>query len=609
MVVTGQRIVAVCEDNTVNVYDAVTGVLRWSLIAPRQVTKVQGSPDGSIIFCAHQRFRKITTWDTQTGGLIHTFTTNFEIKDIAVSSKGKYLASCSSDGIFRFWEMESRSGGSRFWDQPVLTICWLEPEDQVALVVGEFVVILEMSTGRTLHTIRTRGGVREITFSAGQHLVAVLSTFETRGIIEIVDINTELTLISSAALENVSCFTFSGNGDRLFCATKAGDLQSLHISEPSPNWHDHRSHPATMHSMTLLPSGHLVVNSGGSIQLLKSEYSQPFTASPDPEIAHIYQLDNDKAICVSSRDHRDASLLDLETMKTLANHRDELDKLDEQSAPRFLCTSIKKDTAILCHKGVDGFALKRYKIGHTSPIWEQSSPRPAILGTLSPSGRILVTVHSGGDPSERLDWSLCFWMAAGRGRKLHNSTVAFQGTRPPSRIAFTSETQFYIEEREVFSSPTITSKHASLHPQESDVIPKTTTSKQPDRHTSPRVQKPVIQRLNHTPFSTTNSEGQSRTGIHHEEYYIRENFSLRTFKDYIEMEEVSEEEILVIQPYALDESLEWVVDAESRRVCWLPPGYVTRNENGYCFFGSSIVMAGQDGIVRTLTFTEPTSDL
>jgi len=354
--------------------------------------------------------------------------------------------------------------------------------------------------------------------------------------------------------------------------------------------------------MTLLPSGHLVVNSGGSIQLLKSEYSQPFTTSPNPEIAHIYQLDTDKAICVSSRDHRDTSLLDLETMKTLANHRDELDKLDEQSAPRFLCTSIKKDTAILCHKRVDGFALKRYTISHTSPVLEQSSPRPAILGTLSPSGTTLVTVHSSGDPSRGLDLDSCVWVAVGRDESLHDSTAAFMGIRP-----FTSETHFYIEKCKVFSSPTITSKHASLHPQESDVIPKTTTSEQPEvRHTSPRVQKPVTQRLNHTPFSTTNSEGQSRTGVHHEEYYIRKTFSLKTFEHYIETEEVSEEEILVM--YALDESLEWVVDSESRRVCWLPPGYVTGTEHGHCFVGSSIVTAGQDGIVRKLTFRDPTSD-
>jgi hypothetical protein len=178
--VAGQRIAAVCEDNTVNVYDAVTGVLRLSLNTPRQVTKAEGSPDGSVLFCAHQQAREITLWDMQTGGLIHTFTTKFEISDIAVSSTGKYLASCSSDGTFRFWEVESRCGGSRFLGEPVVCICWLEPEDQVALALKGTVVVLEMTTGRTLHTFPVRESVRGIAFSAARHRLAVWSASGNR---------------------------------------------------------------------------------------------------------------------------------------------------------------------------------------------------------------------------------------------------------------------------------------------------------------------------------------------------------------------------------------------------------------------------------------------
>jgi hypothetical protein len=68
------------------------------------------------------------------------------------------------------------------------------------------------------------------------------------------------------------------------------------------------------------------------------------------------------------------------------------------------------------------------------------------------------------------------------------------------------------------------------------------------------------------------------------------------------------EEILPVHPYALDDNLEWVVDAKSRRVCWLPPGYISGIEDGHFFVGSSIVMGGQDGIVRRLTFRNPSSD-
>ena len=39
-----------------------------------------------------------------------------------------------------------------------------------------------------------------------------------------------------------------------------------------------------------------------------------------------------------------------------------------------------------------------------------------------------------------------------------------------------------------------------------------------------------------------------------------------------------------------------------------PQGYVTRKENEHFFVGSSTVLAGEDGVVRTLTFKEPCSD-
>ena len=67
MAVADQRIIVICEDNTINSYDVATGVLRLTLKAPRPVTKVVPSQDGSIIFCAHQGSHMITLWDTQTG--------------------------------------------------------------------------------------------------------------------------------------------------------------------------------------------------------------------------------------------------------------------------------------------------------------------------------------------------------------------------------------------------------------------------------------------------------------------------------------------------------------------------------------------------------------
>ena len=54
--------------------------------------------------------------------------------------------------------------------------------------------------------------------------------------------------------------------------------------------------------------------------------------------------------------------------------------------------------------------------------------------------------------------------------------------------------------------------------------------------------------------------------------------------------------------YQVDSSREWVIwGLES--ICWIPPGYLSSNRNSYCWAGSNtLVMIGEDGVVRTLTF-------
>ena len=50
--------------------------------------------------------------------------------------------------------------------------------------------------------------------------------------------------------------------------------------------------------------------------------------------------------------------------------------------------------------------------------------------------------------------------------------------------------------------------------------------------------------------------------------------------------------------YSLDDGREWVV-CGSKRICWVPPG------SSHCWVGSSLIMVGQDGMFRKLTFPEP----
>ena len=470
MTVVGKNIAAVCdsEDTTINVYDAATGAPRLSLNTSQHITRAEGSSDGPILFCVHQHSREITLWDTQTGGLIHTFTTEFEVGNIAASLTGKYLASWSSDGTLGFWKVESGCGDSRILRQPVVCLCWLDPEDQVALALGRTVAVLEMTTWRTLHTLAIDGDVRGITFSAKRHLLAIWSTFGIESTIVVINTQTGFVVASPPPLTHVSHFTFSGNGDRVVCALATGDLQRFMVTSRSCTWYKYTSRLGTVDSIALLRNGHLVVNAGGSVQLLGAESTLSQWTYPVQGIPHVYRLDNGRSICAHFVIHGRIYLLDMENMYTLASHFVE-------------------------------------------------------SGELGPS------------------------------------------FRPPRRIVVTSKTALYTE-----------------HEDE-------------DRHKEQEPRGSLTRAV---------STSEVRPYCRMTDWFV---YGTRMSPSVVQ--KLSEKGVMSTHSYELDGNLEWVVDAKSRRVCWLPPGYVSGTENGHCFAGSSIVMAGGDGIVRRLTFREPRSDL
>jgi len=609
MAVAGERIVAVCGYNTVNVYDAITGILKLSLNAPQGVKKAEGSPDGTILFFAHPYAREITVWDTQTGGLVHTFTTTSQISNIAVSSKGKYLGSYSSDGTFEFWEVESRCRGSYSLDQAVVDACWLEPEDQVALALAQSMVILEVTTGTMLHTCLVGFGLRRIAVSARRDQVAVLiirmkplypvETFEVRTF----DIRSGCLPISYICPSKISSVTFSDDDCRIICLLDTGDLMSC-TSGTSYEWDHHLSNLGETHPTRLLRSGHLVVSSGESIQLLELEYTRPSEASRDPEITHVWSLDTDKGICGSSNHYQDVNLLDMATMKILADVTDLRNPfLYESTDPHIVAVHFRKNYLSALREHWPRFRNSR-----------RVFLKPVLSGTLSPDGRYLATFE---DSSGGRGWKL--WVGElDPDRGIYNHTTFIWKGRPPTKIVFTSGNHFYTEEHRVTPAPPRDEDEGDCEDQVPNAtpkawsipgtrsIPRTTVSKQPEvLRASSRIRRPGP---DETTISTTNSEDQPCAGVRHKEYRVRKTFSIKSRLGRIVIEEVPGEEILPARPYSLDENLEWVVDTRSRRVCWLPPGYVTGIRDGHFFVGSSIVTAGQDGVVRKLTFREPRSD-
>ena len=55
--------------------------------------------------------------------------------------------------------------------------------------------------------------------------------------------------------------------------------------------------------------------------------------------------------------------------------------------------------------------------------------------------------------------------------------------------------------------------------------------------------------------------------------------------------------------YRLDKGREWVV-CRSQRICWISPRYIGSAPPSHWWDGSSLVLAGQDGILRSLTFRD-----
>ena len=56
--------------------------------------------------------------------------------------------------------------------------------------------------------------------------------------------------------------------------------------------------------------------------------------------------------------------------------------------------------------------------------------------------------------------------------------------------------------------------------------------------------------------------------------------------------------------YDIDDTREWVIGS-SKRICWIPPGYIGSDNRGYWWAGDALIMSGQDGVLRMITFQKP----
>jgi WD40 repeat protein len=306
---SAQRIVAACEE-IVNIYDAVTFVLRQSLRIPETVTKIRDTPDESTLFFAHSH--SITMWDVQTGGLTHTFTTQPEIGDIAVSTTGDHIACGSSNGSVTFWNVDTKVEGESFGNsEPVVAVFWLSPR-KLAVATQGTVYAHDIGVGETLgsfsvpgrvwgmvHSPLGRGeflvGTSQLGKGAGRDLSFLRITVSKRGRV-------------SEYCEQGRLFTqpLTRPGEELLSPTVAGRMIACITPPKGVRSFDTESrglmdNPPLLGAATSVAvslNRNLVVQTEDSIQIFSLDVLKAQKARSDLRTSHIYPFGKDHIVCL-----------------------------------------------------------------------------------------------------------------------------------------------------------------------------------------------------------------------------------------------------------------------------------------------------------------------
>ena len=510
----------------VRIYDIITGATKLSLGPIDPVEVMRGSPDGSVLFCAH-RERRITSWDIQTGGLIQSYEVE-ETRDIAVSSKGRYLFCLFSHGYGKVWEVvrgvvDKVEGVAIREFSPVAHFCWLESEEQLVITRGALVEIWDVVAGTTLRSFTTAGYISGVVYSPELNRLATRSVFGDT--VAIINPQTGTSSVLPGLPANLSCFAFSPTTEEIVCGMHGGGLKVLSFSTRS--WR-HFEYPRTPDFLFAAPNGTVVVGSMDSgIQVLSLDDEH----APSPSLVSglsVSTLDQGRIIMITPTACHHAHLLQTSTLAKLltVSAPETLDTLFTST----LSASLENRITVYCFQGGWEIRLQLYRFGDRLPKWTRGMDSEPSVIAISPSGTRLVTSHS-------IKRATCIRMwGAGNGQlQAELSVDAFNPL--PSDIAFDSDTRFY-------------SHHDNYR---------------------------VPYDLNFSPRAPT-----TRTIIHHER-------QPRT----VESSESN---------YQVDSRREWVMRG-SKRICWVPPGYLRHNTGGCCWTRSgTLLMMGDDQVLRALTF-------
>jgi WD40 repeat protein len=486
-------------------------------------------------------------WDVQTGGLTHTFTTQSEINDIAVSTTGDRIACGSSDGSVAFWNTHTKEEGEGFGNgQPVVAIFWLSPR-KLAVATPGTVYTHDIDVGETSGYSFIPGRVWGMVYSpldGGEFLVGALRSGKGAGrSSSFLRITTSDQGRAPGSREPkkplARSLTRPGEelsnpmlvGNLVACITPPGGVRSFDTTSWALIGNPPLLNAAT--SLAISLKRNLVAETKDSIQIFSLDVLTSRKARSDARTSRVYPLGGKHIICLQP--NRRLLILELETLQELRpNNNTSPLGLAPTNQPRSIHTSLLR--GFVAEFGVS-VVMEAWRLGTPLPKWVEAADEP--LGVFSPSGARIVTFHY--SPRRELRVK-----DAEDGTVIANLALGDDDLGEVYDIRFSqgSETDFHLK------------------------------IDRPERH----VQIPYeIIRSSSGPYSHTITRGRAVP-------------LLKPWK---------------IPQYALDANCEWVVEAGFRKICWIPPGNVRRGNGGHFWAGPSLVMVGDDGVVRKLSFKKP----
>ena len=571
MAAFGHRIAASPDRRTLNVYDSVTGVLGLSLGPVDLVWAITGSSDGSILFCADTT-DSITAWDIQTGGLIHTFRLEQRIQDIAVSSKGRYLACRLYDGCVKVWDIADKTEVATWTRSRATHLCWLEPEEWLVVSTETLVNVWDVVTGTVRGNYKMDNSVRCVAYSQKSNQLAVAITSTPGSTITIINPQTVTPTASYRIPQQVHCFAFSQITEELVCGL---ETPGLWLSNVLAQHSKHIEYPRAMRSVSCLRNGTVVANFPNlGVQLLSPDLGHTPSHKPTISPLAIRPLDQGRiiAICLDDR----IVLLGLATMSQLLSIRfRNLDGIPINGTT-ILCAS-QAGLMAVCHLEVgDKRFLQLWRFHEEVPRWTVEVDARPRIGRISPTAVRLVTFGTK-DGQSRVDvWN---------------------------------------------------TKYGQL-----DLLPEVFTPKDvPPEDVPPEYSSPKGSRLPRSSADFLLKKIQLPKEVQPSKaFQLPEGFPPEEFPSPLDIRFTSDAEFYLqynerrisctvrsrglftrgertpppSQSLDLDDTCEWVVSG-SKRICGIAPGYIRlASSTNYCWAGSSLVMVGEDEILRRLDFCD-----